>query len=87
MADGTASWSYVVTGLTAGKSYYVRVLAYNAQGYSVPAQAVPTGASHYEVQAADKSIDLLVSFDPTMPRIICNDPVKIEQILYKQLFS
>ena len=41
--------------------------------------------AHYEVQAADKSIDLLVSFDPAMPRIICNDPVKIEQILYNLL--
>lgn len=38
--------------------------------------------AHYEVQAAEKGIDLLVSFDQNTPRIISNDPVKIEQILH-----
>ena len=37
--------------------------------------------AHYEVQAADKGIDLLVSFDDATPRNVCGDPVKVEQIL------
>ena len=38
--------------------------------------------AHYEVLAAEKGIDLLVMFDAHTPRIILNDPVKIEQILH-----
>lgn len=38
--------------------------------------------AHYEVQAAEKGLDLLVSFDQKTPRIISNDPVKIEQVLH-----
>lgn len=38
--------------------------------------------AHYEVQAAEKGLDLLVSFDQNTPRIISNDPVKIEQVLH-----
>lgn len=41
--------------------------------------------AHYEVQAADKEIDLLVEFDPATPRNIINDPIKIEQILHNLL--
>jgi two-component system sensor histidine kinase/response regulator len=41
--------------------------------------------AHYEVQAADKGIDLLVAFDESTQRIIVNDPVKIEQILHNLL--
>lgn len=37
--------------------------------------------AHYEVQAADKGIDLLVSFDDATPRNVNGDPVKVEQIL------
>jgi signal transduction histidine kinase/ActR/RegA family two-component response regulator len=37
--------------------------------------------AHYEVQAADKGIDLLVSFDDATPRNVHGDPVKVEQIL------
>lgn len=38
--------------------------------------------AHYEVQAAEKGIDLLVDFDQSTPRMICTDPIKIEQILH-----
>lgn len=38
--------------------------------------------AHYEVQAADKGVDLLVEFDQATPRNIVNDPIKIEQILH-----
>jgi len=38
--------------------------------------------AHYEIQAAEKGIDLLIGFDQSTPRMICNDPVKIEQVLH-----
>lgn len=38
--------------------------------------------AHYEVQAADKSIDLLVAFDSAMPRDVVSDQAKVEQILH-----
>lgn len=41
--------------------------------------------AHYEVQAAEKGINLLVAFDQSTPRLICNDPVKIEQVLHNLL--
>ena len=38
--------------------------------------------AHYELQAADKHIDLLITFDEQMPRMVRNDAIKIEQILH-----
>ena len=41
--------------------------------------------AQYEVLAADKGIDLLVSFDEATPRNLYGDPVKVEQILQNLL--
>jgi hypothetical protein len=61
--DGGAPFYKTISGLTAGVSYYVRVSAYNSQGYGSEAASTPTNYNPMEEPGAPTNVALGVTSD------------------------
>ena len=61
--DGGAPFYKTISGLTAGVSYYVRVSAYNSQGYGTSAASTPTNYNPMEEPGAPTNVALGVTSD------------------------
>ncbi|RYG69809.1 fibronectin type III domain-containing protein, partial [archaeon] len=70
---GGAPYAKVISGLTTGTFYFVRVSAGNSLGYGNPTSSIPPSLNPYKASAAPSGVRLLVTSD-SMLTVSFSDP-------------